>query len=79
MKPSLPAVMNLGQRPTFTSNGVDSLEVHLLEGGRYLYGAEIELTDFAWIRDEQKFSGVDALKTQIARDVETAKQLLGAA
>jgi riboflavin kinase/FMN adenylyltransferase len=71
-----PAVMNLGQRPTFTSNGVDSLEVHLLEGGRDLYGAKMELFDFAWIRDEQRFPDVDALKAQITRDVETARGML---
>jgi len=71
-----PAVMNLGQRPTFTSNGVDSLEVHLLEGGRDLYGEEIELVDFSWIRDEQRFPDAEALKTQIARDVEEARSRL---
>ncbi len=73
---TFPAVMNLGQRPTFTSNGTDSLEVHLLEGGRDLYGAEMELTDFAWIRDEQRFSDAAALKTQIVRDAATAMRLL---
>jgi riboflavin kinase/FMN adenylyltransferase len=71
-----PAVMNLGQRPTFTSNGIDSLEVHLLEGGGDLYGEEIELFDFFWIRDEQRFPDVEALKAQIARDVETARKHL---
>ncbi len=72
----LPAVMNLGQRPTFTSNGVDSLEVHLLEGGRDLYGTTMELTDFHWLRDEQSFAGVEELKEQIARDVEAAWRAL---
>jgi riboflavin kinase/FMN adenylyltransferase len=71
-----PAVMNLGQRPTFTSNGMDSLEVHLLEGGRDLYGAKLELFDFAWIRDERRFSDAEALKSQIAQDVEAAGRLL---
>jgi riboflavin kinase/FMN adenylyltransferase len=71
-----PAVMNLGQRPTFTSNGTDSLEVHLIEGGRDLYGMEMELFDFAWIRDEQKFADTTALREQITRDVETARRLL---
>jgi riboflavin kinase/FMN adenylyltransferase len=72
-----PGVMNLGQRPTFTSNGTDSLEVHLLEGGRDLYGEEMELSEFAWIRDEQKFSDVAALQARISRDVEQARRLLG--
>jgi riboflavin kinase / FMN adenylyltransferase len=71
-----PAVMNLGQRPTFTSNGIDSLEVHLLEGGRDLYGTEMALFDFTWIRDEQRFPNVEALKAQITRDVESARRLL---
>jgi riboflavin kinase/FMN adenylyltransferase len=71
-----PAVMNLGQRPTFNSGGVDSLEVHLLEGGRDLYGGEMELSDFAWIRDEQRFPDAQALKNQIARDVAGAQRLL---
>ena len=71
-----PAVMNLGQRPTFTSNGIDSLEVHLLEGGRDLYGTEMALFDFTWIRDEQRFPDVEALKAQITRDVESAHRLL---
>jgi len=71
-----PAVMNLGQRPTFTSNGVDSLEVHLLDGGRDLYDTEIKLTDFAWLREERRFAQVDALKAQIAKDVNAARRLL---
>jgi riboflavin kinase/FMN adenylyltransferase len=71
---TFPAVMNLGQRPTVTSNGADSLEVHLLEGGRDCYGEEMELSDFAWIRDEMRFADVQALKTQIAHDVNSARQ-----
>jgi len=72
-----PGVMNLGQRPTFTSNGVDSLEVHLLEGGRDLYGEELELSGFVWIRDERKFDGIEALKAQIAQDAAEARRVLG--
>ena len=71
-----PAVMNLGQRPTFTSNGVDSLEVHLLEGGRDLYGATMELIDFAWIRDELRFRDVAELQAQITHDIGTARRLV---
>ncbi|MEI9998260.1 MAG: riboflavin kinase [Verrucomicrobiota bacterium] len=40
------AVMNLGQRPTFTSNGVDSLEVHLLDFNADLYGQKLWVSDF---------------------------------
>lgn len=74
-----PAVMNLGKRPTFTSNGVDSLEVHLLDFSGDLYGLEMELADFAWIRDERSFPGIEALQEQIALDAATARRLLGVA
>ncbi len=71
-----PAVMNLGQRPTFTSNGIDSLEVHLLDFQADLYGQRLWVSNFVWLRDEQKFSGPDALKAQIAQDISKARSLL---
>ncbi len=69
------AVMNLGQRPTFTSNGVDSLEVHLLDFNADLYDQRLWVSDFAWLRDEQAFTNVEELKAQIARDVAKARDL----
>jgi riboflavin kinase/FMN adenylyltransferase len=71
-----PAVMNIGRRPTFTSNGIDSVEVHLLEGGRDFYGEEMELSRFNWIRDERRFADAEGLKLQISRDVEKAREKL---
>ena len=70
------AVMNLGKRPTFTSNGVDSLEVHLLDFEADLYGQKLWVSDFIWLRDEKTFSGVEELKAQIAMDVARARTLL---
>ena len=40
------AVMNLGARPTFTSNGIDSLEVHLLDFDADLYDQKLWVSDF---------------------------------
>jgi len=71
------AVMNLGQRPTFTSNGVDSLEVHLLDFNADLYDQKLWISDFAWIRGEQTFSGPEELKAQIDLDILKACALLG--
>ncbi len=70
-----PAVMNLGRRPTFTSNGVDSLEVHLLDFQADLYGQKLWVSDFVRLRDELAFSGPEALQAQIARDILQAKAL----
>jgi len=75
-KKTHPAVMNLGKRPTFTSNGTDSLEVHLLDYANDLYGKQLELSDFSWIRDEQRFPDADALKAQILKDIALARVLV---
>jgi len=70
------AVMNLGNRPTFTSNGVDSLEVHLLDFQADLYDQKLWVSDMVWLRDEQPFANAAALKAQIAEDVARARVVL---
>ena len=72
----VPGVANLGSRPTV--EGTEArLEAHLFDFSGDLYGQvlEVELIDF--IRAEQKFDGLDALKAQIATDSATARELLG--
>jgi riboflavin kinase/FMN adenylyltransferase len=71
------AVMNLGNRPTFTSNGVDSLEVHLLDFEADLYEQKLWVSDMHWLRNEMAFPNAAALKTQIAEDVARARVVLG--
>jgi riboflavin kinase/FMN adenylyltransferase len=71
----IPGVANLGLRPTVA--GVDErLEVHLFDFNEDIYGQVIETELVAFLRPEQKFAGLDALKDQIARDVEAAKRAL---
>jgi riboflavin kinase / FMN adenylyltransferase len=70
------AVMNLGNRPTFTSNGVDSLEVHLLDFDADLYDQKLWVSDMHWLRNEMAFPDADALKAQIAEDVARARVVL---
>lgn len=68
----LPAVANLGRRPTFDGRGL-LLEVHLLEGGAELYGERLRVAFLERLRGEQKFAGIEELKAQIARDCERAR------
>jgi len=70
------AVMNLGARPTFTSNGVDALEVHLLDFDADLYGQKIWVSDLHWLRNEQAFPDASALKAQIQEDAARARAVL---
>ena len=67
-----PAVANLGRRPTFDGRTL-LLEVHLLEGGGDLYGQRLRVAFRRRLRGERKFSGIDELKAQIARDCEQAR------
>jgi len=71
----LPAVANLGRRPTFAENDL-LLEVHLLDYSGDLYGKRLRAKFVAHVRDERRFDGLDALKAQIAQDTATARRIL---
>jgi riboflavin kinase/FMN adenylyltransferase len=70
-------VMNIGVRPTVEGKGITQ-EVHIFDFSDDIYGetVRVEIVDF--IRDEQKFDGLDKLIAQIKADAETAKQILRA-
>ncbi|HQQ73611.1 MAG TPA: bifunctional riboflavin kinase/FAD synthetase [Pseudomonadales bacterium] len=70
----LPGVANVGVRPTVGGETRPILEVHLLDFTGHLYGQEVEVIFDKKLRDEQKFSSLDALKTQIHSDIVTAKR-----
>ncbi|HEY9668787.1 MAG TPA: bifunctional riboflavin kinase/FAD synthetase, partial [Coleofasciculaceae cyanobacterium] len=72
--PSLPAlasshtaVMNIGQRPT-VSGATVTVEVHLLDWSGDLYGKTLSASLVEFLRPEQKFASLEALKTQIQAD-----------
>jgi len=73
----LPAVANVGKRPTV--GGIEPrLEVHLFDFDGDLYGAHLQVEFRLKLRDEQRFESFDALKQQIARDAAAARQYLSA-
>ena len=75
---TLPGVVNIGVRPTIaTASGERVLELHLFDFIADIYGQDVEVVFRRFLRPEQKFAGLDALKTQIARDVADARQALG--
>jgi len=71
----IPAVANLGTRPTFDGRGF-LVEVHVLDFSGDLYGAEMEVAFHDRIRGEQAFDGPDSLRAQILLDVDKARELL---
>ncbi len=71
---SLPAVTNIGVRPTFGSLR-RTVEAHLLDWNGDLYGTTIRVAFVQRLRGEQKFRGIDELVAQIRADVATARSL----
>jgi len=70
-------VVNIGMRPTFPgATPGRTLEVHILDFTRDLHGQNIEVLFLSKLRDEQKFASAEVLKTQIAADIQAARQIL---
>jgi riboflavin kinase / FMN adenylyltransferase len=68
-------VMNIGNRPTV--DGItQTIEVHLLDWQGDLYGQELTVELLEFIRSEQRFPDLDALKQQISQDCAVARQRL---
>ncbi len=70
------AVTNIGTRPTVNGQGV-TVESWLEDFTGDLYGKEISLEFFAYLRPEQKFGALGELKAQIAADRAAANEILG--
>lgn len=67
-------VANIGVRPTVAEAGGERvLEVHILDFEETIYGADVEVVFRRFLRAEQKFPSIEALREQIARDVQAAR------
>jgi len=71
-------VASFGRRPTF-DDGAPVLETFVFDFDDDLYGEDIEISLFDYLRGEEKFDSADALVEQMDRDSEAAKQLLAKA
>ena len=70
----LPAVANYGLRPTVEQAREPRLEIHLLVACPYGAGDQVTVEWVRFLRPERKFSGIEELRAQIARDVQEAKE-----
>jgi riboflavin kinase/FMN adenylyltransferase len=70
------AAVNIGVRPTVTNETQRTVEAHLLDLDKDLYGLNLTLDFTQRLRGEQKFAGVQELVAQIKSDVETTRNLL---
>jgi riboflavin kinase/FMN adenylyltransferase len=68
----LPAVANLGWRPTVNGR-YPLLEVHVLDFSGEVYGRRVQVSFVQRLRDERRFDSLDALRRQIDDDVRAAR------
>ena len=73
----LQGVANIGYSPTFDDH-VFTVEVHILDFEADIYGRKIKVNFLKRIRDEKKFNSLDALSSQIRKDIEVARDLFKA-
>ena len=67
-------IANVGVRPTVSNEGVQRLvEVHLFDFSGDLYDCDIEVFFGRFVRPEQKFPDLDALRAQITSDVASVR------
>jgi riboflavin kinase/FMN adenylyltransferase len=71
------AATNVGVRPTFDGEGI-TVEPHIMDFDREIYGEELTVTFETRLRDEQRFNGIDALVAQITADVAASRAYLSA-
>ena len=70
-------VCNIGVRPTIVAASRRTVEVHLLDFDRQVYGHLVSIQFVARLRDEVHFASPAALVKQISRDVLKARVVLG--
>ena len=71
----LPAMMNIGTRPTFDGRN-RTLEVNILDFNSNLYGQTVTITFVRRLREERRFDSPEALVAQLKEDQEQVKRIL---
>ena len=70
-------VVNVGRRPTFDGEGI-TVEAHLFDFDRDLYGETLRVAFIEALRPELKFDGIEAICAQIEKDCAAARIVLEA-
>ena len=72
-----PGILNIGTNPTVNNDTkLRSIEVHILNFDKDIYGEDISVNFRKRLRDEQKFDNVEQLTEQMRRDKQDALRLL---
>ena len=69
-------IMNIGYKPTVDKGQKRTVEIHLFDYEKDIYGQNLRTKVIERIRDEVKFNSLKDLKSQILKDNEKAKKIL---
>ena len=69
-------IMNIGFKPTVDAGQKRTVEIHLFDYEKDIYGQDLRTKVIERIRDEVKFNSLKELKSQILKDNEKAKMIL---
>src|SRR4029077_854183 len=73
----MPSITNIGTRPTVDSSGRITVETHVFDFDRDLYGSSMRVAFVQRLRDERAFDSLELLKAQIEADCVRARVLFG--
>jgi riboflavin kinase/FMN adenylyltransferase len=69
-------VMNIGMRPTIDKDSCYlSVEVHILDFDKKIYGEKLEINPVTFIRKEKGFNSIEELKNQILKDTQVTREI----
>jgi riboflavin kinase/FMN adenylyltransferase len=71
-------VANIGRRPTVAEGAIARLEAHWFDFDGDLYGVTLAVALHHFIREERKFDSFEALRGQITRDADAARDWFNA-
>lgn len=76
LKRYYPAIINIGNNPSFNYTQKTSIEAHILDFNQDLYGQRCTFHFEAYLRDEVRFDGMDGLAKQLKKDEAIARNIL---
>lgn len=75
-----PGMLNIGHRPTVEKNmSPVTIEVHIMDFTGDIYYDRVSINFIEFMRHEQQFASLDALKSQLAADASRARDIVAAA
>ena len=68
------AMTNIGKNPSISEENPLTIESHLLNFDKEIYGEKIRISFLERIREQKRFPNLDALKAQLKEDLLTVEQ-----